>query len=284
MDWMLISNQIIKYEIYLRIVCVGLVLAGLVFWETRASWRKGLLNQRLRWTTHLALGSLSTFLVRMSFPVLALSMAVLAEVEQLGLLQATQSLPFWLIGLISLLGMDFAMYMEHRWMHRYKILWRVHQVHHTDTELDASTGLRFHPIEYFFMMGIKLVAILFLGPPVIAVFIFEVMLISFLLFDHSNIRLSPKLEYYLKFIFVTPNMHRIHHSDIPFEHNKNFSFCFSIWDRLLNSYLAESHQGEHHLIFGLEIYRPASFQTLTKLLALPFLRSKAVKNRFAHIK
>ncbi len=284
MDWMVINNAIIKYELILRMACFGFVLMGLAYWESRATWRQGVLNQRVRWANHMALGGFSTFLVRMSFPVLALTMAVVAEVQHLGLLNTTTFLPFWLKVVLSLIGMDFAMYMEHRWMHRYKILWRVHQVHHSDTELDVSTGLRFHPIEYFFMMGIKLVAILFLGPPVFAVFIFEVMLISFLLFAHSNIQLSPIVEYYLRFIFVTPNMHRIHHSDIPFEHNKNFGFCFSIWDRMLNSYIAQPHQGDHHLVFGLEIYRLPAFQTLLKLLALPFIKYKAVKNRFAHIK
>lgn len=284
MDWIVINNWILKYEMYLRIVGAGLVLAGLGYWEHRAHWRKGLLNKQTRWLTHLALGSLSVFLVRFTFPLLALSMAAVAEKQHLGLLHSVVEMPFALILILSLIGMDFAMYMEHRWMHRYSLFWRVHRVHHSDTEVDVTTGLRFHPLEYLFMMGVKLLAILFFGVPVVAVFIFEVMLMAFTLFDHSNIQLSPKIESKLRKVFVTPTMHRIHHSDIGFEHNKNFGFCFSFWDKLFNSYVETAHQGENNLVFGLEIYRPSSYQTLLKLLTLPFLKNKLAKNKFAHIK
>lgn len=284
MDWIIINNWILKYEIYLRFVCAALVLAGLGYWEYRACWRKGLLNPSARWLNHLALGGLSVFLVRFTFPLLALSMAVVAERQHLGLLHSVVHMPLWLIILLSIIGMDFAMYMQHRWMHRYSLLWRVHRVHHADTEIDVTTGLRFHPIEYLFMMGVKLLAILFLGAPVIAVFIFEVMLSAFTLFDHSNIQLSPVIESKLRKVFITPTMHRIHHSDIAFEHNKNFGFCFSFWDKLFNSYVETAQQGENNLVFGLETYRSPSYQTLLKLLALPFLKNKLIKNKFAHIK
>lgn len=284
MDWIVVNNWILEYEIYLRMVCAGFVLAGLGYWEHRAPWRKGLMNQQSRWFTHLALGGLSAFVVRFIFPFLALSMAIVAERQHMGLLNNVVQMPLWLMIILSLIGMDFAMYMEHRWMHRYSLFWRIHRVHHSDTEVDVTTGLRFHPIESLFMMGVKLLAILFLGAPVVAVFIFEVMLNAFTLFDHSNVQLSPKIESKLRKIFVTPTMHRIHHSDIGFEHNKNFGFCFSFWDKLFNSYVDIAHQGENNLVFGLEIYRPASYQTLLKLLALPFLKNKLIKNKLVHIK
>ncbi len=284
MDWIVINNWILKYEIYLRIVCAGFVLAGLGYWEYRASWRKSLSNLSTRWLTHLALGGLSAFLVRFLFPLLTLSTAAVAEHQHLGLLHSMIQMPFWLVIILSIVAMDFAMYMEHRWMHRYSILWRIHRVHHSDTEVDVTTGLRFHPLEYLFMMGVKLLAILFFGVPVVAVFIFEVMLSTFTLFDHSNIQLPLGVESTLRKVFITPNMHRIHHSDIGFEHNKNFGFCFSFWDKLFNSYEATAHQGENNLVFGLEIYRQPTYQTLFKLLALPFLKHKLVKNKFAHIR
>ncbi len=271
--------KIFSDELYLRLIFFGVVFLGLAFWETKANWRQNLLNRQVRWLTHLGLGGLSFFLVRLFFPLLALNTAMLAETQAIGLFQTSPvaHLPLGLKILLSLLGMDFAMYMQHRWMHRYAIFWRVHRVHHTDTELDLSTGIRFHPIEYFFMMGVKILAILFLGIPVMAAFIFEVMLSSFSLFNHSNIQLPARLEKYLSIIFVTPKMHRIHHSDIPFEQNHNFGFCFSVWDKISQRYLAEAHQGQAHLVFGLEIYRAPAFQTLQRLLALPFLRHKALK-------
>jgi sterol desaturase/sphingolipid hydroxylase (fatty acid hydroxylase superfamily) len=278
------NHWIIKYELYVRFVFFVLVFSGLAFWAYRSSWRKNLLNLRERWQTHLSLAALSTFLVRLSFPLLTLGMAASAEHQHLGILNTAGHLPFWAKVAIGVIGMDFAMYMEHRWMHRYQVLWRVHRVHHTDTELDLTTGLRFHPIESFFMVGMKILAIFFLGPPVIAVLIYELLLTSLTLFNHSNIRLGPKIEPYLRWFFVTPTMHRIHHSDIPFEHNHNFGFCFSVWDKILNTYLPNPHQGEHNLVFGLELYRSQTFQTFQKLLVLPFLKIKTVKNRFAHIR
>lgn len=280
MDWILLNHEIMKYELYIRAVFFGLILSGLAFWEYRATWRKSLLNKRARWTTHVSLGSLSFFLVRFSFPLLPLSMAVIAQQEHFGLLHSSiYNIPLAIKIALSLLGMDFAMYMQHRWMHRYKILWRIHKVHHTDTEVDVTTGLRFHPVEYMMMMAVKLLAIMFLGAPVFAVFIFEVVLSSLTLFNHSNIQLPYVVNKYLRWIFVTPAMHRIHHSDIPFEHNRNFGFCFSLWDRLMNSYLPEAHQGAHHLVFGLETERAASSQTLSKLLRLPFLKNNVKKNK-----
>ncbi len=286
MDRTVINQWIISYEIYVRLLCFILILGCLAYWEMRSTWRKSLLNQRTRWFTHLALGGFSAFLVRISYPVLGLGMAVVAEQQHLGLLHTTVHLPFWLIFLFSVLGMDFAMYMEHRWMHRYQIFWRVHQVHHTDTELDVTTGVRFHPIEYFFMMAVKLLAILFLGAPVLAVFVFEVLFMSLTLFNHSNIRLSPVVDYYLRWFLVTPSMHRIHHSDIAFEHNRNFGFCFSFWDRMFNSYLLSPHQGENNLVIGLETHRQQAFQSIQKLLVLPFIKKqkKSVKNLPNHIK
>ena len=282
MDWITINNGVVKHELYLRLVFFALTLAGLAFWESKKSLRVNFLSKRSRWTAHFMLGGLSYFLVRVSFPVLALSMAVVAEHQSLGLLHSSATMsqsPFFFKAVISLLGLDFALYMQHRWMHRYAIFWRVHRVHHTDTELDFTTGLRFHPMEYFFMMGIKLLAIVFLGTPLLAVFIFEVLFTSLTLFNHSNIQLPSAVEGYLRVLLVTPNMHRIHHSDIVFEHNRNFGFCFSIWDKIFNSYLAQAHQGERHLVLGLEVFRQPSFQTIQKLLALPFLKYKASKKR-----
>lgn len=281
MNWTAINNWILHNEIMIRSFFFIGVLVGLIFWEIKVTWRKSLLKRENRWSTHLILGGLSVFLVKLTFPIFELGMAAIAQYHQIGLFHTSPSIsiPFWLVVIFSIVGMDFAMYMQHRWMHRYPLFWRVHQVHHTDIELDATTGLRFHPIEYFFMMGVKLLAVLFLGAPLVAVFIYEILLTSLTLFIHSNIQLSLFTEHYLRWFLVTPGMHRIHHSDIPFEHNRNFGFCFSIWDRLFKSYLATPHQGEYHLILGLEHNRQASSQTIQRLLALPFLRHKPTKNR-----
>jgi sterol desaturase/sphingolipid hydroxylase (fatty acid hydroxylase superfamily) len=172
--------------------------------------------------------------------------------------------------ILGIIFMDLVMYFQHRMMHRYPFLWRVHRVHHTDKHIDISTGIRFHPLEEIIIMGMKVLGVAFFGVPALAVFIYEVLLSFAFLYTHLNVRLHLPTEKILRYVIVTPGMHRIHHSDFYKETNSNYGFCFSGWDRLFGSYRKKSLTGERKLLFGLEEYRDEKYQTLENLLLLPF--------------
>jgi sterol desaturase/sphingolipid hydroxylase (fatty acid hydroxylase superfamily) len=151
------------------------------------------------------------------------------------------------------------------------MLWRFHKVHHADSHIDASTGLRFHPIEILLSILLKGLAVLLLGVPAIAVIIFEVALNGFALFNHTNIRLPRWLEYPLRAILITQVLHRIHHSQVVEETNSNYGFSVSWWDRLFGSYKSQAKKSDEDLDIGLKSYKADNkTATLLSLLKMPF--------------
>ena len=273
-EWLLASEAYLRVSLF---ACFFLALAwaeGKWFWRVRESWRMG------RWGRHLALTATSKVLIRLTFPVLLLQTAVQAAKDHQGILNHL-NMPYVLKVVIAIFVLDLFIYLQHRLMHRFKWLWALHKVHHVDKELDVSTGIRFHPLEELFSMAIKLLAVAFLGAPVWAVFIFEVVLNFGALFTHTNISLNKYWEAKLRWFIVTPDMHRIHHSDIPLDYNTNFGFCLSVWDRLFKTYRPKAFTGEKQIIFGQEAYRDAKYQTILHMLLLPLnLRSmRPVKKR-----
>lgn len=187
-------------------------------------------------------------------------------------------MPYWVLFILGFIGLDLTMYWQHRILHRVKLFWRLHLMHHTDKKLDASTGVRFHPLEYLFSMGFKMLGIVFFGPPVLAVIVFEIVLNGASMFTHANVKLNPSIEKKLRWLIVTPNMHRIHHSDIPNERDSNFGFFLSCWDRMFRTYTPFSHMGERKLVLGEEQFRGEAAQTFKGMLMQPFFR-KAKRKR-----
>jgi sterol desaturase/sphingolipid hydroxylase (fatty acid hydroxylase superfamily) len=151
------------------------------------------------------------------------------------------------------------------------MFWRIHKVHHADPHLDATTGLRFHPLEIALSLVVKMAAVLLLGAPVLAILIFEVLLNATSLFNHSNIKLPIKLEKLLRVLIVTQAMHRIHHSQVVAETNSNFGFNLSIWDKLFGSYVEDAKNGDDGIKLGLKEYSsPQTNTSLKALLLMPF--------------
>jgi sterol desaturase/sphingolipid hydroxylase (fatty acid hydroxylase superfamily) len=227
-------------------------------------------NRRLRWRTNFSILIIDMLLLRLCFPLAATGIALYAEQHSIGLFHRLQlqGLPAWLGGLLVL---DCVIYWQHRLLHRVPLLWRLHKIHHTDLDLDLSTGVRFHPLEILLSMLLKAGVILLLGIPATAVLVFEILLNGFSLFTHSNIALPAGLENRLRRLLVTPAMHRIHHSVNPAETDSNFSFNLSLWDRLFGSYRATAKLDPRTMPLGLTEYRNPSELGFLHLLKIPFI-------------
>ena len=245
---------LLAYEAQARLFFLFFILATMAVWEMAAPRRRQEIPRLLRWTNNLGVVVVDTLLVRLTFPILAVGMALLASERGWGLLNIF-AVPNWLAFLVSLLVLDLTIYLQHVMFHAVPALWRLHRMHHADLEFDVTTGLRFHPVEILLSMGIKLAQVVILGPPAVAVLVFEVVLNATAMFNHSNIRIPLGLDRILRLIVVTPDMHRVHHSIHPSETNSNFGFNFPWWDRLLGTYRAQPREGHEGMTIGIEQFR-----------------------------
>jgi sterol desaturase/sphingolipid hydroxylase (fatty acid hydroxylase superfamily) len=167
--------------------------------------------------------------------------------------------------------LDLSIYLQHVLHHAIPLLWRLHMVHHSDLDFDVTTGLRFHPLEIIISMVIKLAAVVALGPPALAVLVFQVALNATSMFNHGNVYLPLKIDRVLRLFVVTPEMHRVHHSAIKRETNSNFGFSFPWWDRLLGTYCAQPAKGHEGMTIGVEHLRDPTRLTLPRLIVMPFV-------------
>ncbi|MGR3636380.1 MAG: sterol desaturase family protein [Shimia sp.] len=186
----------------------------------------------------------------MALPLLAIGAALDAQTRGWGLLNQIQ-LPDWIAVFLALLIFDFAIWLQHLITHKIPLLWRLHRVHHADPDLDVTTAIRFHPVEIALSMGLKIGLVYALGAPPLAVLIFEILLNATALFTHSNIRLPIALDRIMRLVLVTPDMHRVHHSVHRDEHDSNYGFALSIWDRTLGTYIAQPREGHDKMTIGL---------------------------------
>lgn len=232
--------------------------------------RKRVLPRLARWRTNLSLSILGSVVGAIMAPVLALSIAAYASAQGWGLLNQISLNP-WVAGTLAVILLDLAIWAQHVAFHHVPWLWRLHSVHHTDRDLDATSGVRFHPVEIGVSLLWKAIVILALGPSVIAVLVFEVVLNATAIFTHSNISLPPRLDRILRYVFVTPDMHRIHHSVIERETNSNYGFNLSLWDRLFRTY---RHAANGTLTLGLSEHQTERPARLLPMLLLPFRRSR----------
>jgi len=244
------------------------VLATMLFLERRRPWRQPRPFGWRRWPGNLGLAVFGTLLVRLTLPITAIGTALWAEAQGFGLLPALD-LPTWLALPLAVIALDLLVYLQHRVFHAVPMLWRLHRVHHADPELDATSALRFHPLEILLSMLVKMAAVLALGAPPMAVLAFEVLLNATALFNHAAVRLPPAVERRLRRILVTPGMHRIHHSEQPEETDSCFGFCLSVWDQAFGTNRAQAAAGEAIRI-GLPGWRDAAAQRLDRLLLQPF--------------
>lgn len=263
MDTMLTHEPIIRLGFFLSVLVI------MVVWEIVATRRPQRIGRLTRWPNNLLIVALDTFAVRLMFPVAAVGAAIIASENGWGLLNII-TLPAWLSVIVSVLILDGAIYFQHRLFHAVPWFWRLHRMHHADLEFDVTTGLRFHPIEILLSMAIKLIVVLMLGAPALAVVIFEVLLNAMAMFNHSNARLPLWLDRRLRLFVVTPDMHRVHHSIIVRETNSNFGFNLPWWDRLFGTYQDQPENGHLGMTIGIEDFRTEQDLRLDRMLLQPF--------------
>ncbi len=262
LDW------IVAHEPAARFAAFALVLSLMLGAETLWARRAGPMQRRSRWGANLALVAIDSVVVRLLVPLGASGAALWAGARGLGLLNQV-AWPGLAEGLLAFLALDCAIYWQHRLFHRIPLFWRLHRMHHSDLEFDATTGVRFHPAEILLSMLIKIGAVIALGAPAVAVIAFEIALNATSLFNHSNLRLPGAADRVLRRLLVTPDMHRVHHSVHRHEHDSNYSFNLSWWDHLFSSYTGQPADGHTMMQIGLEQFREPADQGLVALLAQP---------------
>ena len=226
-----------------------LIFGGLALTET-ALPRRNNPQRGARWPGIMGLILTGNLLGRVLIPGGTVAAAILAQDLNIGLFQQI-SLPLWVSLGLSILLLDGLIWAQHVVLHRVPLLWRIHRVHHLDPSVDVATGLRFHPLEILLSLCIRCLAVLALGITPLAAASFEIVLMTASLFEHSNIKLSSRLDALIRLLVVTPDMHRVHHSSVPRETNSNYGFFLSIWDRLAGTYIAQPESGHDQLTPGL---------------------------------
>ncbi|HEV8716930.1 MAG TPA: sterol desaturase family protein [Candidatus Binatia bacterium] len=264
-------ESLIRFSVFLG------VFAVIISWEFFRPRRPLPYPRRERWVGNLGLTFLNMALVRITVGGAAYAAAVFAAEQGIGVLH-WMTLPPWAAVVATLLGLDFAIYLQHVMFHAVPALWRLHRVHHADLGFDATTGLRFHPIEIFLSLGFKMAVVVLLGAMPWAVIAFEVILNASSIFNHGNVAIPETIDHWLRWAIVTPDMHRVHHSAQVSETNSNFGFSLSWWDRLCGTYRAAPALGHAGMEIGLHEYRTPL--TLGQLLLLPF-RGEAGRYPFA---
>lgn len=247
------------------------ILFAMAVWEFLAPRRRLSQPKAARWTNNLAIVFLNTILLRLVFPLGAVGMALFAGQNGWGIFNYIEFSPAAAI-ILSVVALDFLIFLQHVMFHAVPLFWRLHRVHHADLDFDVTTGARFHPVEIILSMLIKFAAVLVLGAPVLAVIIFEILLSTSSMFNHSNIRMPAFLDRLLRNAIVTPDMHRVHHSIREHETNSNFGFNFSWWDRLFGTYRAQPALGHRKMTIGLREFRnPELSERLWGMLTIPFI-------------
>ena len=251
---------------------VFLVMAAVEFFWPK---RKLIASKGRRWLTNIGISVTAGVLIRLMataiVPIAAVAVAFYAEDHQIGLLNHAPW-PTWLKVAVSLVLLDLAIWAQHLASHKIPVLWRLHKVHHADRDIDVTTAVRFHPIEIGLSMLWKIVVVLVLGAPPLAVFLFEVILNACAMFNHANVALPGWADAILRLVVVTPDMHRVHHSVRRREHDSNYGFNLSLWDRLFRTYTAQPEGGHQGMTIGLNTYQTEEPSKLGWSLVLPFRR------------
>jgi sterol desaturase/sphingolipid hydroxylase (fatty acid hydroxylase superfamily) len=255
-------------EPYIRLGAFLGIFALMALWEFMAPRRPLSVSRWVRWPNNLAITAVNTALVRVIFPTAAVGLALVAEARGWGLLNAW-ALPQWLKVAAAVVALDLIIYLQHVMFHAVPAFWRLHRMHHADLDIDVTTGARFHPVEILLSMVIKLGSVAALGAPALAVLIFEVLLNATSMFNHSNVRLPAPIDRVLRWFVVTPEMHRVHHSIVPYETNSNFGFNAPWWDRLFGTYRAQPEAGHERMTIGLSQFREPRELWLDRLLLQP---------------
>lgn len=238
--------------------------------ETLWERKRRVLNRGRRWPWNLLLVVIDALALRLLFPIMAVGTALWATDRGIGLMNVF-AIPAWLTVVLTVVLLDMAIYWQHRLFHRVPWLWRLHRVHHADPDIDVTTALRFHPIEIILSMLIKMALVIVLGAPALGVVLFEMILNGMAMFNHANMNLPLGFDRILRKLVVTPDMHRVHHSQIVKETDSNFGFNLAIWDRIFGSYIAQPEKGHDGVVIGLKEWPADKASSLWAMLKMPFV-------------
>ena len=260
----------------LRLAIFLAVFALMAAIEAYKPARTAVLNRKERWIANLSMVVLGAVIARLLLPGSLVGVSLWAQEAHIGLFNVNKldaMMPYWLEVMLCVLLFDVIIYWQHRLFHVVPILWRVHKMHHADSHVDTTTGLRFHPIEIAISLGVKAFAVALLGAPILAIVIFEVALNSFSLFNHANIRLTQKWDDRVSTILITQQLHRIHHSQAKTESNSNYGFSVTWWDKLFSSYTPTVACNDETLKIGQQdVPADKANATVAALLIQPFLK------------
>lgn len=265
-----VIDFLVEHEAAIRLSAFLTIFAVMATWEILLPARRLVVGKAHRWLSNIAIVVLNTVIVRLIFPTAAVGFALYVEVNEIGLLHLT-NWPLWWTVPLSVVLLDLVIYLQHVMVHAIPALWRIHRMHHADLDFDVTTGARFHPLEIILSMLIKFAAIALIGPPVVAVVLFEVILNATSMFNHANVSLPRTLDRWLRFFIVTPDMHRVHHSIEMDESNSNFGFNLPWWDRLFGTYRSQPRRSHQSMVIGLHSPRDEkTCERLPGMLMIPF--------------
>lgn len=242
------NEAIIRLSVFLGLFAVFAAIEAFAPKRPRVQPRAG------RWFTNLSLTVINTVALRgmaLALPLLAVGAALDAGAKGWGLLNLV-AWPAWVEFGLTLLALDFAIWLQHLITHKVPLFWRFHRMHHADRDMDVTTALRFHPAEILASMALKIALIYGLGPQAVAVVVFEILLNGTALFNHANLRLPGAVDRIVRLILVTPDMHRVHHSVLRAEHDSNYGFALSVWDRIFRTYRGQPAAGHSAMKVGLQ--------------------------------
>lgn len=252
---------------------LGIFLA-MAMLELAAPRRSHIASKRKRWLTNLLIGGTGVLVVRLmallAVPVVAVAAALWAQDSGWGVLNWTDW-PGWVEMLLALLVLDLAIYGQHVASHKVPLFWRLHKVHHCDVDFDVTTAVRFHPVEIALSMLWKIVVVVAIGASAWAVVLFEIALNGCAMFNHANISMPAWLDRAIRLFIVTPDMHRVHHSVYRDEHDTNFGFNLSVWDRLFRTYTPQPRDGHTGMTIGITKYLGEKPTGFLWSLRLPFM-------------
>ncbi len=222
----------------------------------------------------------TTALINLGLAGILVGAAVFVTKQQFGLLYLFEA-PIWLKTIMGIVLLDFIGAWFIHWLeHKVKWMWLFHLIHHTDTNVDVTTGLRHHPGESIFRMGFTIMAVVMLGIPIWMVILYQSLSAIFTHFNHANIALPQKLDLVLSYIFVTPNMHKVHHHKSQPLTDTNYGNIFSIWDRFFGTY--EYVEDTRTLKYGIDTHMdPKENDELLNLLKIPFQKYRTPTGKFS---
>ncbi len=254
---------------YIRVIFFLGGFTVFFFWGCLFPFREPQAEDRLRWFNNIFLTLFNTLVIKIFFGVFLLQTIQWNLEHNLPVVNLS-SLPVWLNVMLSVLIFDFVIYWQHLFFHRVPWLWKLHRVHHTDTNYDTTTALRFHTIEIILSIFVKAGVVLFFGMSMWSVIVFEVLLNFSAMFNHGNFSLNISVDRMLRKLIVTPEFHRVHHTNHPEEINSNYGFCLSIWDYLFMSYRYKPYKEQLKMKMGLDSFRSRKSQGFLRLLRQPF--------------